>query len=201
MAANDPQSDNDIDPVLVSIIPNRMDGIAEEMAQTLMMTSRSGIFAEARDFVTGILDSEGRLIAQSRYFPGFAGALPYIIPPVREKYGDTLAERQAFAAGGGRILHDGTVDQLASIQAFAGQIMGCDLVLTIDNSTAHVAGALGKPTWVLLHTTANWRWVKQREDSPWYPSLRLYRQDATGTWPPVLARVTADLRALAEAPA
>ncbi len=92
MAAKNPRSDSDVDPVLVSIIPNRMDGIAEEMAQTLMMTSRSGIFAEARDFVTGILDREGRLIAQSRYFPGFAGALPYIIPPVREKYGDTLAE-------------------------------------------------------------------------------------------------------------
>ena len=81
-----------VDPVLVSIIPNRIEGIAEEMAQTLMMTSRSGIFAEARDFVTGILDHEGRLIAQSRYFPGFACALPYIIPPVRDKYRDSLDE-------------------------------------------------------------------------------------------------------------
>ncbi|MAF46888.1 MAG: 5-oxoprolinase [Rhodospirillaceae bacterium] len=80
----------DIDPVLVSIIPNRLDGIAEEMAQTLMMTSRSGIFAEARDFVTGIMDGQGRLLAQSRYFPGFACALPYIIPPIMEKYQDRL---------------------------------------------------------------------------------------------------------------
>ena len=87
---------------------------------------------------------------------------------------------------------------MASIEDFAGQIMGCNLVVTIDNSTAHVAGALGKRAWVLLHTTANWRWLKEREDSPWYPSLRLYRQDRTGTWPPVLERVTADLRALAE---
>lgn len=82
----------EIDPVLVSIISNRLDGIAEEMAQTLMMTSRSGIFAEARDFVTGILDGEGRLLAQSRYFPGFAGALPYIVPPILEKYGSSLEE-------------------------------------------------------------------------------------------------------------
>jgi N-methylhydantoinase B len=82
----------EVDPILVSIIPNRLDGIAEEMAQTLMMTSRSGIFAEARDFVTGLLDSEGRLLAQSRYFPGFACALPYIVPPVIAKYKNNLHE-------------------------------------------------------------------------------------------------------------
>jgi hypothetical protein len=81
-----------IDPILVSIIANRLEAIAEEMAQTLMMTSRSGIFAEARDFVTGIVDADGRLIAQSRYFPGFAGALPYIVPPVRARYEGRLAE-------------------------------------------------------------------------------------------------------------
>jgi N-methylhydantoinase B len=79
-----------IDPVLVAIIRNRLDGIAEEMAQTLMMTSRSGIFAEARDFVTGICDAEGRLIAQSRYFPGFACALPYLFPAVLAKFAGRL---------------------------------------------------------------------------------------------------------------
>ena len=79
-----------IDPVLVAIIRNRLNGIAEEMAQTLMMTSRSGIFAEARDFVTGICDGEGRLLAQSRYFPGFACALPYLFPAVLEKLAGRL---------------------------------------------------------------------------------------------------------------
>ncbi len=92
MIRNLPDLPSDIDPVLVSIIPNRLEGIAEEMAQTLMMTSRSGIFAEARDFVTGICDRHGRLVAQSKYFPGFAGALPYIVPPVLAKYGDALYE-------------------------------------------------------------------------------------------------------------
>lgn len=80
------------DPILVSIIANRLEGIAEEMAQTLMMTSRSGIFAEARDFVTGIVDAEGRLVAQSRYFPGFAGALPYIVPPVTAHFAGDLED-------------------------------------------------------------------------------------------------------------
>lgn len=86
------QPSDAIDPILLSIIPNRLDAIAEEMAQTLMMTSRSGIFAEARDFVTGICDAEGRLLAQSRYFPGFACALPYLIPPIRAKYGTDLCD-------------------------------------------------------------------------------------------------------------
>ncbi|MGH6912118.1 MAG: hydantoinase B/oxoprolinase family protein, partial [Geminicoccales bacterium] len=86
-----------IDPILVSIIANRLEGIAEEMAQTLMMTSRSGIFAEARDFVTGILDRGGRLVAQSRYFPGFAGALPYIVPPVLRRYHGNLADGDIIA--------------------------------------------------------------------------------------------------------
>lgn len=81
-----------IDPVLVTIIHNRLDAIADEMAQTLMMTSRSGIFAEARDFVTGICDGKGRLLAQSRYFPGFACALPYLLPSVLAKYAGRLDE-------------------------------------------------------------------------------------------------------------
>jgi len=81
-----------LDPVLTAIIRNRLASIAEEMAQTLMMTSRSGIFAEARDFVTGICDAQGRLLAQSRYFPGFACALPYLMPHVLAKYSGRLAE-------------------------------------------------------------------------------------------------------------
>jgi len=84
------QAAEPIDPVLVAIIRNRLNAIAEEMAQTLMMTSRSGIFAEARDFVTGICDGQGRLLAQSRYFPGFACALPYLFPPVLKKFGGKL---------------------------------------------------------------------------------------------------------------
>jgi N-methylhydantoinase B len=92
MSSRTRRSETKLDPILVSIIPNRLDAIAEEMAQTLMMTSRSGIFAEARDFVTGLLDANGRLLAQSRYFPGFACALPYIVPPVIAKYKDDLHE-------------------------------------------------------------------------------------------------------------
>lgn len=85
-----------VDPVLVAIITNRMTAIAEEMAQTLMMTSRSGIFAEARDFVTAIFDKDARLITQSEFFPGFAGALPHVLPPILEKFGDDIHDGDVF---------------------------------------------------------------------------------------------------------
>jgi len=68
-----------------------------------------------------------------------------------------------------------------------------DLVISIDTSAAHLAGAMGKPTWVLLPHLPDWRWLLGRSDSPWYPSMRLYRQEEMGAWVPVLERVAQDL--------
>jgi len=64
-----------------------------------------------------------------------------------------------------------------------------DLLITVDTSVAHLAGALGRPAWVLLPRLPDWRWMLDREDNPWYPSLRLFRQTETATWPPVVQRV------------
>jgi tetratricopeptide (TPR) repeat protein len=69
-----------------------------------------------------------------------------------------------------------------------------DIVISVDTSLAHLSGALGRRTWVLLPFTADWRWLRDREDSPWYPSMKLYRQKAFGDWNEVFARVAADLR-------
>lgn len=74
-----------------------------------------------------------------------------------------------------------------------------DLVLTIDNTTAHMAGALGRPTWLLLPRDADWRWMLARCDSPWYASLRLFRQPAPGDWAAVAATVAEALTAFAAA--
>lgn len=64
-----------------------------------------------------------------------------------------------------------------------------DLVITIDSSVAHVAGALGVPCWIMLSYVTDWRWLKGRDDSPWYPSVRLFRQKTPGDWQDVVARV------------
>jgi ADP-heptose:LPS heptosyltransferase len=68
-----------------------------------------------------------------------------------------------------------------------------DLVISVDTSVAHVAGALAKPVWVLLPFIPDWRWLLERDDSPWYPTARLFRQDETRTWDNVIARVHAAL--------
>jgi hypothetical protein len=81
----------------------------------------------------------------------------------------------------------------------AGRIMrALDLVISIDSLPAHLAGALGVPVWTLLPAEADWRWLEAREDSPWYPTMRLFRQaaDRPDNWEPVIERVEA---ALAEA--
>ncbi|KWO79602.1 hypothetical protein WM31_30115, partial [Burkholderia ubonensis] len=81
--------------------------------------------------------------------------------------------------------------------AFIGAL---DLVITVCTSVAHLAGALGAPTWVLLDANPHWPWLLERRDSPWYPSATLYRQPAFGQWGPVMEEVATDLRRLAVAP-
>jgi hypothetical protein len=71
----------------------------------------------------------------------------------------------------------------------ASLIQTLDLVITVDTMAAHLAGALGKPIWVLLTKCADWRWMMDRDTSPWYPTMRLFRQGGDATWPPVVARV------------
>lgn len=93
------------------------------------------------------------------------------------QYGDTEAERAAFSAQTGfSLLHDETVDQMESIEDFAAQIAALDLVISISNSTVHIAGALGIPTWVILSAAPLQQWQLNRRDSPWYSSVELFRQ-------------------------
>lgn len=74
-------------------------------------------------------------------------------------------------------------------------VAGLDLVITVDTSVAHLAGAMGRPVWILLpHVGLDWRWLHERADTPWYPSARLYRQPRPGDWTSVVDRLLADFR-------
>jgi tetratricopeptide (TPR) repeat protein len=82
----------------------------------------------------------------------------------------------------------------------AGLLDQLDLLISVDTATAHLAGALGRPFWVLLPFHADWRWLCDREDSVWYPTARLFRQRRWGDWDEVLARVAQELAKVAQAP-
>ena len=75
----------------------------------------------------------------------------------------------------------------------AALIAELDLVITVDTSVAHLAGALARPVWVALPAVPDWRWQMDRTDSPWYPSARLFRQTRRGNWDEVVANMAAEL--------
>jgi tetratricopeptide (TPR) repeat protein len=76
----------------------------------------------------------------------------------------------------------------------AAVMVNLDLVITVDTAAAHLAGALGVPVWVALSTLLDWRWLYGREDSPWYPTMRLFQQTQMDNWAPVLDRMAAEIR-------
>lgn len=100
-------------------------------------------------------------------------------------------------------LHSGILDLGPEIKDFADTTALCelmDVVVTVDTSVAHLAGALGKSVWILLPFNPDWRWLIDRSDSPWYELARLYRQESPGGWADVFDRVRADLERLLPAP-
>jgi ADP-heptose:LPS heptosyltransferase len=101
-------------------------------------------------------------------------------------------EGEAFALAAWPEVTD-LAGRLADFAETAAVIARLDLVVTVDTAVAHLAGALGAETWLLLPFSPDWRWLLGREDSPWYASLRLFRQPAPGSWGPVLERVRAEL--------
>jgi hypothetical protein len=80
-------------------------------------------------------------------------------------------------------------DELYDFADTAALIANLDLVIAVDTAVVHLSGAMGKPVWTLLPFVPDWRWLLQREDSPWYPSMRLFRQPRIGDWDSVITRV------------
>jgi hypothetical protein len=85
-------------------------------------------------------------------------------------------------------------DALADFDDTAAVVTLADLVITVDTSVAHLAGALGRPTWVLVPFWPDWRWMLERTDTPWYPTMRLCRQPKAGDWESVIAQVATMVR-------
>jgi tetratricopeptide (TPR) repeat protein len=105
-------------------------------------------------------------------------------------------QKELRAGDDALLAQSGIVDLTFRLTDFAetAALLSClDLVITVDTSVAHLAGALGRPTWVLLPFVPDYRWLLGREDSPWYPTLRLFRQSERGNWSPVLDRVGCEL--------
>src|SRR5262249_34987161 len=92
------------------------------------------------------------------------------------------------------------VDHTSELRDFAetaAMVSGLDLVIAPDTAIVHLAGALAKPVWVLLPHVPDWRWMLERGDSPWYPTMRLFRQPVAGDWASVVAAVADSLNGLA----
>jgi hypothetical protein len=97
------------------------------------------------------------------------------------------------AAESGLQLHD-WMGEITDFAGTAGLAAGLDLVISVDTAVAHLAGALGRPVWLLNRFDTCWRWLQDRDDSPWYPNLRQFRQVVPGDWSSVIARVAAEIQ-------
>jgi ADP-heptose:LPS heptosyltransferase len=109
--------------------------------------------------------------------------------------GQAAAGRSALDPSGMKVRD--LESQLQDFADTAGVIAQLDLVISVDTAVAHLAGALGKPMWLLLPFAPDWRWQWDRSDSPWYPTMRLFRQRRPGDWPELLGRVSEELAATA----
>ena len=119
-----------------------------------------------------------------------------LLAPLAEVPGVRLHLLQHDLAPGERHAGLGRIGDTADPLRTAREMRALDLVVTVDSMPAHLAGALGVRVWTLLPSEADWRWMDGRDDSPWYPTMRLFRQERPGEWAPVIARVAGELAAL-----
>lgn len=112
------------------------------------------------------------------------------------QYGSEVSEEiKTIKSKSGITIHQWTdANPLENLDDFAAQVAALDLVISVDNSTVHMAGALGKSVWTLLPYVPDWRWMLDREESPWYPTMRLFRQPSPGDWGSVIKRVAEEIK-------
>jgi tetratricopeptide (TPR) repeat protein len=143
--------------------------------------------------------TRGKRTGKMRSLPLAAFASLFRVPEIQWislQYGGFDALEEEVRQQGAPIQVDRSIDPLLDADGYAAQIAALDLVLTIDSATAHFAGALGIPAWVLLPCASDWRWFLQSTRSPWYPSMRLFRQQQPDDWTSVLELVQHELATL-----
>ncbi len=139
-------------------------------------------------------NDRNRSIAFARFKPLFDSAGASFVSVQR----DVRDEDAALLASETRVTHVG--GELENFSDSAAVLALCDLVIAVDTAAAHLAGAMGRPLWVLVPFWPDWRWTRNGETTPWYPAARLFRQTAHGDWDGVIARVATELAAF-KAPA
>jgi len=134
-------------------------------------------------------NDRNRSIALSCFVKSLPGSAHYVSlqKEVRDDDKPILEEREDIAFFG---------DDLVSFSETAALIANVDLVVSVDTAIAHLAGAMGKPVWILLPFNPDWRWLLDRSDSPWYPTARLYRQTKIGDWDSVMSLLANEVGAL-----
>ena len=120
------------------------------------------------------------------------------VPSIRyvSLHNELREDDAALMAAHPEIIHFGS--ELEDFADTAAVISQLDLVISVDTAVAHLAGAMAKPVWILLPSAPDFRWLVGRDDSPWYPTARLFRQTKLGDWPSVIARVREALAARAQ---
>ena len=180
----------------LSSFGDRLPYLKADAGQRLALRKR--YLGQGNDFLVGIAWSSKHPTYGERKSMTLQDLRPLLEIPgvtfIDLQYGETGEERKAFTAETGiEVFHDDAIDQMADLDAFASQVAAMDMVVTISNTTAHMAGALGVSTLLMLGTVPYWYWLLERQDNPWYPSLRLFRQLERGDWEGVVERVCKEL--------
>jgi Flp pilus assembly protein TadD len=116
---------------------------------------------------------------------------------VNLQYGECSRQLQmAYDRFGVEILRDERINPLRDLESFAAQMAAMDLVISVDNSTVHIAGAMGIEVWTMLPTVPDWRWGLEGDRTRWYPTMRLFRQQDRENWEPVISRLASELTSL-----